>query len=365
MRIGIFGLPQSGQTTIFNALTRSQATVGVAAAGQREANLKTVNVPDPRVDLLTDLFHPRKTVYAQVQYLDVAGSVPGGSGEGTGFNRQILAALAQSDALLGVVRAFSDDDVFHPLGSVNPARDLKLLQDELILADLGVVERRIERLGGEMGKKFVTPVEREAREKEWALLQRFQEHLNNEQPLRTMDLSAEDWKLFRSFGFLSEKPLLVVVNSGETEKEIPGLRLTSLHTELIFLRGAIEMEISQLTSEEANIFLAEYDIEEPGLNRVIRASYHLLGLQSFFTVGEDEVRAWTIEKGTRAVVAAGVIHSDLQQGFIRAETISYDDMIATQTMAAARTAGKLRLEGKEYIVQDGDILNIRFALSKN
>ena len=362
MQIGIFGLPSSGQTTIFNALTKGHALTGAASAGQREANLATVAVPDSRVDRLSAMFKPRKTVYAQVQYLDVAGSVPGAAVEGTTFNRQVFSKLATADALLAIVRAFPDDDVFHPLGSVDAVRDLRVLEDELLLWDLTMVEKRRERLKGELAKTSLPKTERETRVAEDAALARIQTALEAEQMVRSVDLTPDEEKQLRSFQFLSGKPLLVVVNLGEGQDLPPGLKARGPKTQVLGLRGAIEAEIAQLEGEDMQLFLQEYGIEEPGLNRVIRASYDLLGVQSFFTVGEDEVRAWTIPVGANAVEAAGAIHTDLARGFIRAEVVHYADLLAAGSEAAARTKGLLRLEGKTYIVKDGDIVHIRFNI---
>ncbi|MFN8484802.1 MAG: redox-regulated ATPase YchF [Anaerolineae bacterium] len=361
MQIGIFGLPGSGQTTVFNALTHGQAQTGAAGAGQREANLATVAVPDGRVDKLSALFKPRKTVFAQVQYLDVAGSVPGTAMEGTTFNRQVFGKLALSDALLAIVRAFPNDDVFHPIGDVNPARDLRILEDELILWDLSMVEKRRERLKAELSKPNLAKGERDVRVAEDGALERIQAALESDQMVRNVELTADEEKGLRSFQFLSAKPLLVVVNLGEGQ-EMPAVQPRGPQARVLGLRGEIEAEIAQLEGEEAAVFLAEYGIEEPGLNRVIRASYDLLGVQSFFTVGEDEVRAWTVPVGATAVEAAGAIHTDLARGFIRAEVVHYDDLLSAGSLAAARTKGTLRLEGKDYIVKDGDIVHIRFNI---
>ena len=361
MQIGIFGLPSSGQTTIFNALTRGHAQTGAAAAAQKEANMATVAVPDSRVDKLSALFKPKKTVYAQVQYLDVAGSVPGTAVEGTVFNRQVFSKLATADALLAIVRAFPSEDVYHPLGNVDPARDLRILEDELILWDLGMTEKRRERLKGELAKTSLPKPEREARVAEDAALAKVQAALEAEQMVRSAGLTHDEEKLLRSFQFLSAKPLLVLVNLGEGQT-LPDLKPRGPDARIIGLLGEIEAEIAQLEGDDMALFLQEYGIEEPGLNRVIRASYDLLGVHSFFTVGEDEVRAWTVPVGANAVEAAGAIHSDLARGFIRAEVVHYDDLMAAGSLAAARTKGTLRLEGKEYVVKDGDIVHIRFNI---
>lgn len=359
MQIGIFGLPGSGQTTIFNALTRGHAQTGAASAGQKEANLATVGVPDKRVEVLTAMFKPRKTVHAQVQYLDVAGSVPGAAVEGTTFNRQVFSKLSQADALLAIVRAFENEDIYHPLDSLDPARDLRVLEDELLLWDLGMVEKRRERLKGELAKTSAPRAEREARQAEDVALARIQVALENDQLVRSVDLTPEEEKGLRSFQFLSAKPLLAVVNLGEGQS-MPALQPRGPHVKALGLYGELEAEIAQLEGDDVAVFLQEYGIDEPGLNKVIRASYDLLGVQSFFTVGEDEVRAWTIPVGSTAVEAAGAIHSDLARGFIRAEVVHYHDLIAAGSMATARTKGTLRLEGKEYLVKDGDIVHIRF-----
>lgn len=359
MQIGIFGLPGSGQTTIFNALTRSHAETGAASAGQKEANMATVTVPDERVGRLSALFKPRKTIYAQVQYLDVAGSVPGAAVEGATFNRQVFSKLSQADALLAIVRAFASDDVYHRLGSIDPARDLRILEDELLLWDLGMVEKRRERLKGELAKTSAPRAEREAREAEDVALARVQAALESDQMVRSVDLSPEEEKGLRSFQFLSAKPLLVLVNLGEGQT-LPDIQPRGPRTRVLGLYGELEAEIAQLEGDDMTLFLAEYGIDEPGLNKVIRASYDLLGVHSFFTVGEDEVRAWTIPVGAHAVAAAGAIHSDLARGFIRAEVVHYADLMAAGSLANARHKGALRLEGKEYIVKDGDIVHIRF-----
>lgn len=354
MQVGIIGLPLSGKTTIYNALTRSQAETSSYGAGRFEVHTAMVEVPDPRVDLLARMFRPRKTTYAKIQYNDVSG-VASGAGRG-GLDPQVLTALSTCDALLQVVRAFEDEQVPHPSGSVDPARDLAGLRLELILSDLAIVERRIERI--EAGIKKLQGAQRQAQEHELALMQRFQEILEAEGLIGDLELSDEDRRLIRGYQFLTAKPALVVANIGEEDGEMDLAWAGRPRT--LALRGTLEMEIAQLPAEEVGPFLEEYGISEPSLHRMVRECYDLLGLMSFFTVGEDEVRAWTVERGASAVDAAGTIHSDLARGFIRAEVISYEEMIACGTMAEARKRGKLRLEGKDYVVQDGDILNIRF-----
>ena len=361
MEVGIIGLPLAGKTTIFNALTRSQAQTGGYSSGRGGINVAVVDVPDPRVDTLSRMFKPRKTIYAKVQFNDVSG-VAKGQAQGSGLDLAILTALSKCDALLLVVRAFENDQVAHPDGSVDALRDLEALRFELIISDLGIVDRKLERL--EAGLKKARSDERPHMEDEKALMLRLKAALEAETPISNVELAEEEEHLLRSYQFLTAKPTLVVLNAGEevsNNLDLPALARFK-HTSALELRGALEMEIAQLPADEMALFLQSYGIAEPGLNVMVRASYELLGLMSFFTVGEDEVRAWTVRRGATAVEAAGAIHTDLARGFIRAEVISYDDMIACGTLAEARNRGKLRLEGKTYIVQDGDILNIRFSV---
>jgi len=361
MQIGIVGLPNSTKTTIFNALTRSQAETSAFSSGQVETNVAVVPVPDPRVDRLSAMFNPRKTTYARIEYHDIAGLRVGIGREG-GLSGPLLNLVAQTDALLHVVRAFEDDHVAHPNGSVDPARDIASLDFEFIFSDLMIVEKRLERLERDMAKKKADFALQQANREEHALLTRIKKSLEEEIPVRDLLLTDEEEKRLRGFQFLSAKPVLVVLNVGDGGSENPDDYLTYSHraSDVICIRGGLEMEIAQLDPEEAELFLAEYGIEEPGLNRMIRLCYQLLGLQSFFTVGEDEVRAWTISHGATAVEAAGAIHSDLARGFIRAEVVSYDDLVDAGSLVEARRRGQVRLEGRDYIVQDGDVMSIRF-----
>jgi hypothetical protein len=354
MQIGIIGLPNSGKTTIFNALTRSQTATTAFSSGQLETHTAVVDVPDVRVDRLTEMFKPRRTIRAQVTYNDIAGL---GKGAGkSGISGPLLNAIAANDALMLVARAFEDENVLSGDDSVDAARDLETMESELILNDMTVIDRRLERLKGQ--KLRGTPEERKRMADEELLLQRLMAALDEMQPLRDVEVSDEERRMLGGFGLLSLKPILRVVNAGDEDGDEKFASLTDART--LLLRGKLEAEIAQMSPDEAKEFLADFGIEEPGLNRAIRFCYEMLGLESFFTVGEDEVRAWTVTRGTPAPVAAGVIHSDLQKGFIRAETVAYADLMALGGMAEARKHGKLRLEGKEYIVQDGDILNIRF-----
>ena len=360
MQIGIVGLPNSTKTTLFNALTHSQVETALTSSGKIEVHTASVEVPDRRVDVLSDLFKPRKTTYARVQYNDVAGLRASG-GKDIALSGQLLNALSQSDALLHVVRAFQDEKVPHPDGNVDAVRDLAALEFEFLISDLGIVERRLERLSHDLDRKGSYP-ERYMDQAEFELLEKLRIALENEQPIRSLDFSGKEKRILKGFQFLTAKPSLIALNVGDDGSEDPGefsLRVSPAD-KIVCLHGALEMEISQLSREDADLFLSEYGIQEPGLNRMIRLNYELLGLQSFFTVGEDEVRAWTIPQGSTAVEAAGVIHTDLARGFIRAEVVSYQNLVEAGSLVEARNRGKLRLEGKEYIVQDGDILNIRF-----
>lgn len=364
MQIGIIGLPNSSKTTIFNALTRGQIETTAYSSGKLEVHTAMVDVPDPRVDTLSKMFNPRKTTRAQVQYNDIAG-LARGIGEKGGLDGTLLNQLVQSDALLHVIRAFEDDTVPHIETTIHPERDLEILDTELILSDLAMVERRLERIAVQLTKRGGTPAERDAMAKEQALLQRFKPQLENGQPLRDLELSVDDLKIVKNLAVVTHKPQLVVINTGDRAVNNPSeiVKYDHKKTVLVTLQGKLEMELAQMSPEDAAEFLEHYGIAEPGLSKMIRLSYALLGLQAFFTVGEDEVRAWTIPVGANAVDAAGTIHTDLARGFIRAEVIGYDDLIACGGMTQARQRGLLRLEGKEYVVQDGDILSIRFNVS--
>lgn len=356
MRLGIIGLPQSGKTTLFNALTRATQPTGMSA-GRIEVHTGVVDVPDPRVDRLSAMFKPKKTIYAKVTYADIAGL--DGSASKEGISGTLLNQLTQMEGFIHVVRVFENENVAHPSGSLDPSRDIQAMDSEFILNDLIAVERRQERLVEERkkgGGRDKTIIEREI-----ALFERFHEALNAEKPLRDLSISTEDEKALSGFGFLSRKPALVVLNLSEGQTP-PVIEYKHQHSLLTDLQGELEMEIAQLPPDEAKLFLEEYGIAEPSLNRMIRLSYDLLGLQSFFTVGPDEVRAWTVHRGASAPEAAGEIHTDMQKGFIRAEVIAYNDLVTLGGLAEGRSKGKLRLEGKEYIVQDGDVLNIRFNI---
>jgi GTP-binding protein YchF len=360
MQIGIIGLPNSTKTTIFNALTHSQVETAAYSTGRIETHTATVRVPDPRVDRLSAMFHPHKTTWAQIQYNDIAGLRVGIGQEG-GLSGPLLNAVAQNDAFLQVVRAFEDESVAHPGGAIDPAEDLAAMDFELLFSDLVIVERSLERLAHHLSRKG-SYAERQADEALQALLQRLKQSLEQEIPIRDLGLTREEEASIRGYQFLSRKPMLVVLNVGDEGSDDPDdyLSYDHRHSAAICLRGGLEMEIARLEPEEAALFMAAYGISEPGLHRMIRLSYGLLGLQCFFTVGEDEVRSWTIPVGATALDAAAAIHSDLARGFIRAEVVSYQDLIAAGSLDAARKQGTLRLQGREYVVRDGDILSIRF-----
>jgi GTP-binding protein YchF len=353
VQLGILGLPKSGKTTLFNTLTAShQATDKFAASGQ--TNMGTATVRDSRLEQLRDLFHPKRYVPATVQYVDIPGIKRGESAESID-----LGKLKMVDALVNVVRAFDDPEILHSEGSVDPARDVEMLDLELILADHELVERRIERLEKAV-KRGLTPEE----QKEKALLSDIVlKALEAETPLREVELDPDDERRLRGFQLLSAKPMLVVINSGEdraaADPSVFGVT-PKTGTRVVVVSAPIEQEISQLPPDEQKEFLADLGLSEPSLDRVTRASYDLLGLISFFTVGEDEVRAWTIRRGTPARGAAGTIHSDIERGFIRAEVVRSDDLLRLKTMAACQKAALLRLEGKEYVMQDGDVAHFRF-----
>jgi ribosome-binding ATPase len=359
MQVALIGLPLSGKTTLCNAMTAGHAEKPGQRAGRGEVRSAVVNVPDPRVAILADLFHPRKVTYAQVRFDDISG-VSRGSSEVSGFDTRLLDAMSRADALLQIIRAFDDDRVPHPELTIDPARDVEIVTLELIVSDLATVERRLERIANGLLKTRGDQAEKLLAEE--SLMRRLADGLSQGIAIRDMVLTPAEQLAIRGFQFLTAKPTLVVLNlSEDAEPQTPTEWAAQQQEALVLgIRGMLEMEIAQLPAEERAIYLESYGIAEPSLNVLVRECYRLLGLMSFFTVGEDEVRAWTVQRGATAVEAASVIHTDLARGFIRAEVIGYEEMIACGTLAEARKQGKLRLEGKDYVVQDGDILNIRF-----
>ena len=359
LRAALIGLPSSGKTTLFQLMT----SIHDAPRGKGDVNIGISKVPDDRLDKLTAMYNPRKRVPATVEFTDIVVARGGAQA------LVDVVGYKNADALVHVVRAFRDPAVAHPAGSIDPARDAQTMEDELILADLGVAERRVERIEKDLKRGKSAELE-----KERELVQRCKDALEHGTPLRALQLAGDDLKRLRGFQFLSAKPLLLVMNLDESEMAEVGADvgraaqkiglaafLARAATRAVALCTKIELEIAQLGSEDAKAFLADLGLHESGLDRVIRTSYDLLGYISFFTVGEDECRAWSIARGTPAQLAAGEIHSDIQRGFIRAEVVAYDALIARGSMAACREHGEVRLEGKDYVVQDGDIINFRFA----
>jgi GTP-binding protein YchF len=366
MQIAIVGLAGAGKTTVFNTLTRGHAETG--GFGGMELHVGVVKVPDDRLDRLAEMFKPKKVVQADVTYVDLPA--PPASSEGRIGTEELpaehLARLREADALIHVVRAFDDPSLTHPAGSVDPRRDLDQLDLEFTLADLALVDRRIERLGG--SGRHGTAAEREANEREEVVIRKLKEGLESERPIRDIELEPDEEKAVRGFRFLTQKPVLVLLNVGEAdlpgvgevvEKIAGGYRHQGSLVDA--LSAKIEMELGELEPDDAAVFMEELGLHESSLARVIGLSYRLLGLISFLTAGPDEVRAWPVRDGSTAVDAAGTIHTDLAKGFIRAETVAYDDLLTLGSMAEARKAGRLRSEGKTYRVRDGDVLEILFS----
>ena len=366
MQIAIVGLASAGKTTVFNTLTRGHAETG--GYGGMQLNVGVVKVPDERLDKLAAIFKPKKIVYADVTYADLPA--PPASSEGhvgaEDLPAEHLARLRDADALLHVVRAFEDPAVPHSEGSVDPARDIERLDLEFIFADLAMTERRLERLKAQ--GRHGTPAEREANDREEVVLARLHEALVAGRPIRDVPLDLDEEKAIRGFRFLTQKPVLILLNVGESDlPKAAGLAAEIAagyghsHALIDALSARIEMELGEIEPDEARVFMDELGIAESSLDRVIELSYRLLGLVSFLTAGPDEVRAWPIHDGSSAVDAAGTIHTDLARGFIRAEVVAYEDLLRLGSMAEARKAGRLRSEGKTYRVHDGDVLEILFS----
>jgi GTP-binding protein YchF len=361
LRAGLIGLPSTGKTTLFQLLTggHPDAPAGKSGKfGRADAQIGVSPVPDPRLDRLTALFEPKKHASATVTFADLAGSAAA---------RSIidLSTYRDADALLHVVRAFRADDVPHVSETVDPGRDARAVEDELILADLSVAEKRLDRIKHDRKKGASKELDLEA-----AVIERCRTHLEEGLPIRGLDLDPAAAKVLRGFQFLSAKPLLLVINLDEADiheaeraAELTGLGdvLVDTHTRAVGVCAKIELEIAQLEAGDAKEFMADLGLEAPGLDRVIKAAYDLLGYISFFTVGKDECRAWSIPKGTKAQQAAGEIHTDIERGFIRAEVVGCEPLLQRGTIAACRDKAEVRLEGKEYLVKDGDVINFRFA----
>ncbi|AWB46290.1 redox-regulated ATPase YchF [Paenibacillus sp. CAA11] len=362
LKAGIVGLPNVGKSTLFNAITQAGAESANYPFCTIDPNVGVVEVPDERLDKLTELVVPNKTVPTAFEFVDIAGLVRGAS-KGEGLGNKFLAHIREVDAIVHVVRCFEDENITHVDGKVNPVSDIQTINLELILADLDSVEKRIERSKKNMkggNKQYAQEVE---------VLERVKEALYNDQPARSVELSEDDKAIVRDLHLLTLKPVLYAANVSEdgvsTADENPYVQQViefakAENAEVVPISAKVEAEIAELEGEDKAMFLEELGLEESGLNRLIKAAYRLLGLYTYFTAGVQEVRAWTIRKGTKAPGAAGVIHSDFERGFIRAEVVSYDDLMAAGSMNAAKERGQLRLEGKDYVVQDGDVMHFRF-----
>jgi GTP-binding protein YchF len=366
VQVAIVGLAAAGKTTVFNTLTRGHAETG--GYGGLELHVGSVKVPDERLDRLAAIFQPKKVVHADVTYVDLPA--PPASSEGRVGAEELpaehLARLREADALIHVTRAFDDPAVPHPSGEVDPARDLEALDLEFVIADLALVDRRLERLSG--SGRHGTPAEREANEREASILGRLKPVLEAGRPIRDVPLEPDEERVLRGFRFLTQKPVLVLLNIGEGDLAAAATSVERIaagydhhHTIVDALSARIEMELGELEPDEAAAFMSELGLVESSLDRVIRLSYRLLGLISFLTAGPDEVRAWPIPDGATAVDAAGTIHTDLARGFIRAEVVAYEDLVELGSTAEARRHGKLRSEGRTYRVRDGDVIEVLFS----
>jgi GTP-binding protein YchF len=358
MKTGIIGLPQVGKTSLFKILTKAKLE---ERAHSRQEHIGVARVPDERLEKLSALYSPKKTTFASVEFVDVAAI-----GQEALKETAFLASLRQVDALIHVLRAFEDESIPH-VGPIDPLRDIKNVEFDLMVSDLTQIEKRLERLEKDLKKGRTNDLEREQ-----ALLIRSKDALEKEQPLRELEMTPEEKKLIKGFMFLSQKPILYALNIGESttlgtdlEAAVTRFKLDEVahrpNAGATAICGKVEAELAEMDDEEAAEFLGSYGLHESGLVRLIRKSYELLGLISFFTAGEDECRAWTVPFGSKAPQAAGAIHSDLEHHFIRAETIRWDNLLAAGSESAARSKGTLRLEGKEYIVQDGDVMHIRHS----
>ena len=362
--IGITGLPQSGKTTVFNALTGGRADTASHTTAGPTPHIGMAKVPEPRLTVLDEMLHPKKVVPVEARYIDIGASVKG-LVQAKGIGGELLNQLSNADMLIGVIRAFVDESIPHPEGSLDINRDIATLNLELVFSDIAIIERRLERI--ETSLKGAKPPERQDLLREQEILMKLKASLEKDTPIRELALDPSELRSVTNYQFLTAKPLLIVVNIGEDQ--LPQAK--SLESELnsrysdakcraITLCSKLEMELAQLENDAAQEFRAEFGIKESGLERTIKLSYELSGLISFFTIASNEVRAWSIKKGTTALKAAGKIHSDMEKGFIRAEGVSYDDLVKCGSIAQARQQGMLRLEGKDYLIQDGDVITFLF-----
>ena len=358
MQIGIVGLPFSGKSTLFQTITKTHLDQSQLMKSQ--SHKAVIRVPDERLDKLSEIFKPQKITYASIEFVDVIGLQKGDSGTSQ-FTGNFLSNVKTNDALIQVVRLFRNEVIQHPEGTINMLRDIDTFETEFILSDLAIIEKRIENL-----KKQILKIHEDHLKKELAVLEKCNDSLQNAKPLRDARLSREDLDILKPYQLLTEKPMLIALNCDEsqvkdTEQFLDTLVKNKLgrNIKAVAFFGQLELEMSELTSSDAKVFMEEYSIKESALTSIIRESYDLIGLQSFFTVGEDECRAWTIHKGMTVQEAAGVIHTDFFNKFIRAEVVRYDDFINFGSFTGAKEKGAWRLEGKEYIVKDGDIISIR------
>ena len=359
---GIVGLPNVGKSTLFNAITKQSILAANYPFATIEPNIGSVIVPDKRVAVLEDMYNPDRTIPTTFEFTDIAGLVKGAS-EGEGLGNKFLSHIREVDAIVEVVRCFDDKNVIHVDGNVDPIRDIDVISVELILSDLEIVTNRINKIG-----KKATTTKNKADLKELELLNRVKDCLESNKAIRDMDLDDEEIKLLKSFNFITMKPIIYVANVGEEDilnggnDYVDKVReyAISSSSSVVMICAKIESELSELEEEEKNQFLSELGISESGLASLIKSTYSLLGLSTFFTVGSDEVRAWTFKNGMKAPECAGIIHTDFEKGFIRAEVMSYNDLINCGNEVKVKEAGKMRLEGKDYIMQDGDICHFRF-----